>query len=291
MGSRYGGLKQVDPVGPNGETVLDYSVYDAARAGFSRVVFVIRRDFEKLFREQVGAKHESRMDVDYAFQEMSEIPTGIEVDLSGRTKPLGTSHAIWCARDSIAQPFGVINADDFYGRDSFATLKGWLTGFSAQGTLPTSMVAFNLANTLSDHGDVSRGVCTVSENGNLSSVQECTGVRRDEQGVIRGIKPDGSKAEFTGDELVSMNFWGFTPEIFPELESGLRGFLERASDPKAEYYIPTAVSEWIEAGKTQTEVLTSNSTWFGVTYREDKPLVEAAIRDLVSAGEYPVRLV
>jgi NDP-sugar pyrophosphorylase family protein len=280
MGSRYGGLKQVEPVGPSGETILDYAIFDAERAGFSRVVFVIRRDFEALFREKVGARYAGKLAVDYVFQSLDALPAGFTPP-PGREKPWGTGHAVWCAARAISENFAVINADDFYGADSFAQLAGFL-----RGTAPTApefaMVGFRLANTLSEHGAVSRGVCASGVDGALAAIVEQTNIQPHDVG--RGKK-------FSGDEIVSMNCWGFTPQLFPRLEAHLREFLAaRSADAKAEFYLPTAVSTMIARREARVRVLATESNWFGVTYREDKPRVQRAIEELVQADVYPERI-
>ena len=300
MGSRYGGLKQIDPVGPAGETVLDYAVFDARRAGFGRVVFVIRRDFEELFREKIGSRYAGRMEVDYVFQSLDALPAGFAVP-PGREKPWGTGHAVWCAREAVKENFAVINADDFYGADSFAQLATFLHSEAVGGalrpdsfppesgrkTLPTAtqefaMVGFRLANTLSEHGAVSRGVCVADAAGALRSITEQTG-------ILPGDVGSGKK--FSGGELVSMNCWGFTPGLFGALDAQLCEFLmARGGDAKAEFYLPAAVSEQIARGHATVRVLPTASAWFGVTYREDKPRVTAAIAELVAAGKYPARI-
>ncbi len=277
MGSRYGGLKQIDPIGPSGETVLDYGVYDAVRAGFGRVVFVIRREFEEAFRATITAKYAGRIDVGFVFQSADDLPGGFRVP-AGREKPWGTGHAVWCARGAVAGPFAVINADDFYGAAAFARLSAFLEGASG-GRF--AIVGFRLGNTLSENGAVSRGVCRV-EGGRLASIVEETGITRSDAGPGR---------RFTGEEIVSMNFWGFTPELFGGLEEGLASFLSaRGADPKAEFYLPSAVSDLIRRGSATVQVLSSDDTWFGVTYREDRPQVAAAIASLVGSGAYPARL-
>ena len=278
MGSRYGGLKQIDPVGPAGETVLDYAVFDAQRAGFGRVVFVIRRDFEALFREKIGARYAGRIAVDYVFQSLDALPAGLAVP-PGREKPWGTGHAVWCAREAVKENFAVINADDFYGADSFNQLGKFLG--DARGTA-FSMVGFRLANTLSEHGAVSRGVCVADAAGELRSITEQTGILASEVGA-------GKK--FSGNEVVSMNCWGFTPALFPALDAQLREFFAaRGGEAKAEFYLPAAVSDQIAGGSATVRVLPTSSAWFGVTYREDKPRVTAAIAELVARGVYPAKL-
>lgn len=282
MGSRYGGLKQLDGVGPSGETILDYAIFDAVRAGFTRVVFVIRRDFETEFRTQIGAKYTGQLRVDYVFQSLDALPEGFSTP-AGRTKPWGTGHAVWCAREALDCPFAVINADDFYGRDSFARLGEFLRGVSPNAA-PASfaMVGFRMDKTLSENGAVSRGVCGVSADGRLTSVTERTGIQRHEVGTGR---------EFSGEEIVSMNCWGFTPALFPLLDAQLREFLRaNGTQEKAEFYLPAAVSAMIAAGQATVQVLPTQSTWFGVTYREDKPHVTAAIGALIASGEYPASL-
>ena len=283
MGSRYGGLKQIDPVGPSGETVLDYAVFDAQRAGFGRVVFVIRKDFEPLFREKIGARYAGRIAVDYVFQSVDALPAGFTVP-PGREKPRGTGHAVWCARDAVKENFAVINADDFYGADSFDQLAKFLSPprHSSLATRPFCMVGFKLANTLSEHGAVSRGVCVADAAGALSSITEQTSILASEVGAGKKL---------TGDELVSMNCWGFTPALFGALDAQLCEFLAaRGGDAKAEFYLPAAVSEQIARGLASVRVLRTASAWFGVTYRDDKPRVSAAIAELVKRGVYPEKL-
>ena len=238
MGSRYGGLKQVDPVGPGGETVLDYAVYDALRAGFTRVVFVIRRDFQALFREKIGGRYAGRVPVDYIFQSIEALPPGFTPP-AGREKPWGTGHAVWCAREAITGNFAVINADDFYGADSFAQLAKFLRGAAATPT-EFAMVGFKLANTLSEHGTVARGVTTSGPRGELRTIVEQTGIAAAEVG------PGG---KYSGQEIVSMNCWGFTPALFAGLDVQFREFLAtRGGEAKSEFYLPAAVSAMIGKG-------------------------------------------
>jgi NDP-sugar pyrophosphorylase family protein len=283
MGSRYGGLKQIDPVGPSGETVLDYAVFDALRAGFGRVVFVIRRDFEELFRTQIGARYAGKIAVDYVFQSLDALPPG-HTPPAGREKPWGTGHAVWCARDAVKENFAVINADDFYGADSFNRLAAFLTAVPAtsEATSEFAIVGFRMANTLSENGAVSRGVCATDATGYLASIVETHGITAAEVGP-------GKK--FSGDTIVSMNCWGFTPALFAGLDTQFREFLAtRGSEPKSEFYLPASVSTMIARGETTVRVLPTDSAWFGVTYREDKPRVQAALLALVQAGRYPARL-
>jgi hypothetical protein len=290
MGSRYGGLKQLDPVGPAGETLLDYSVFDARRAGCERVVFVIRRAFEADFRARVGAAYGQVLDVAYVYQELDDLPAGFS-PTAARVKPWGTGHAIWCARDKVRTPFAAINADDFYGAEAYQTLADHFRAPQTPGG-PASfaMVGYRLGQTLSEHGRVSRGVCAVDKAGRLKTVREFTGIENAPPGA-RHTAADGTVTDFSGREIVSMNFWGLTPAVFPLLEEKLRGFLQaRGGEEAAEFYIPTAMTGLIEQGSAQVAVLPSESRWFGVTYREDKPTVVTALRELVAAGVYPASL-
>ncbi len=281
MGSRYGGLKQIDPVGPGGETVLDYAVFDAIRAGFGRVVFIIRRDFEAVFREKIGARYAGKIAVDYVFQSLDALPAGFTPP-PGREKPWGTGHAVWCARDAVKENFAVINADDFYGAESFTRLAQFLKE-SPAGTPPEfAIVGFTLANTLSEHGVVSRGVCATDAAGALASITEHTGIAPVDVGP-------GKK--FSGAELVSMNCWGFTAALWSRLDTQWREFLAaRGTDLKAEFYLPAAVSNQIGRGEARVRVLPTTSTWFGVTYKDDKPRVQAALAALVAESKYPAKL-
>lgn len=282
MGSRYGGLKQIDPVGPNGETIIDYSIYDAMRAGFGKLVFVIRKDIELPFRETVGARFERRIPVEYVFQELDKIPAPFSVP-DGRTKPWGTTQAVLAAADVIDEPFAVINADDFYGAESYRVLAEHLQS----GSQDYAMVGFILRNTLSDFGSVARGVCRVNAEGFLEGLEELTNIERDGSGA-KNTAPDGTVRSLSGDEPVSMNYWGFTPQIFAQLRGLFLQFLERnATDLKAECYVPMAANELIAKGEARVKVLRSRDPWFGVTYREDRPRVIESIRRLVDAGTYP----
>ena len=302
MGSRYGGLKQVDRVGPSGEAILDYSVFDAHRAGFGKVVFIIRKDIEEVFRRQVGAKYEGLLPVDYAFQDIHDLPAPYAVP-EGRTKPWGTAHAIRAARHAVHEPFAAINADDFYGRDAFARLADFLGRADAQERVPPAvagrapspclhfaMVGYKLDLTLSDHGSVARGICQVTPDGHLSGVTEMTKLVRTPEGAENREDP-AAPVKLTGAERVSMNLWGFTPALFDALEARFPAWLaQRGAEEKSEWYIPFVVDEMIHEGAASVEVLPTESAWFGVTYREDKPLVTDAIRALVDVGEYPASL-
>ena len=285
MGSRYGGLKQIDPVGPSGETLMDYSIFDAIRAGFGKVVYIIRKDIEAPFKETIGAKFEKRIPVEYVYQELDKIPAGFTVP-EGRTKPWGTTQAVIMAEQAIHEPFAVINADDFYGTEGYKVLAQHLTSASPD----YAMVGFVLRNTLSDYGSVARGVSRADSNGYLQSVVELTKVERDGQ-AAKNTDPSGNVTHLTGDELVSMNMWGFTPDIFAKLRERFRAFLEKNStDLKAEYYVPTAVNELVSSGQARVKVLRTNDAWFGVTYREDRPRVVDSIAALVRKGAYPEKL-
>jgi UTP-glucose-1-phosphate uridylyltransferase len=269
---------------------LDYSVYDAVKAGFDKVVFVIRREFEEAFREQVGRRFASCVEVAYAFQEITELPGG-HVAPIGRTKPWGTGHAVWSASKQISSPFAVINGDDYYGAESFRRLREFLAKPAiVSAETGSCMIGFKLANTLSEFGTVSRGICTVDVRGRLSRVEECTAIER-LGAQARQKNADGSLRIFSGTEIVSMNCWGFSPAIFAGLERLLGNFLEkRATDLKAEFYLPAAVAELIAEGATDVAVLPSEGDWFGITYREDRPRVVSALNELIRAGVYPERL-
>jgi UTP-glucose-1-phosphate uridylyltransferase len=285
MGSRYGGLKQIDPVGPSGETLMDYSIFDAIRAGFGKVVYIIRKDIEEPFKKTIGAKFEKRIPVEYVYQELDKIPAGFTVP-EGRTKPWGTTQAVIMAEEVIHEPFAVINADDFYGEEGYKVLAQHLTS----GSPDYAMVGFVLRNTLSDYGSVARGVSRADSNGYLQSVVELTKVERDGH-AAKNTDPSGNVTRLTGDELVSMNMWGFTPAIFAQLRERFRAFLEKNSnDLKAEYYVPTAVNELVSSGQARVKVLRTNDAWFGVTYREDRPRVVDSIAALVRKGAYPEKL-
>ena len=285
MGSRYGGLKQIDPVGPNGETIIDYSIHDALRAGFGRLVFVIRRDIEQQFKEIVGSRFESRVPVAYVHQELDMLPPGFSAP-AGRTKPWGTTHAILQAENVIKEPFAAINADDFYGRQAYQVLAHHLSS----GASDYAMVGFILRNTLSKHGNVARGVCRMDSNHYLQSVVEMMRIERDGSGA-KNTEADGKFTKLAGDEAVSMNFWGFTPAVFPQLRANFTAFLKKSGqEQKSECYIPTTVNELVKAGQAKVKVLRTNDSWFGVTYREDRPRVVESIRALITRGDYPEKL-
>lgn len=288
LGSRYGSLKQMDKLGPSGETLLEYSVFDAIRAGFGKVVFVIRKDIENDFKESVLSKLNGKIEVDYVFQELNILPEGFSLP-ADRVKPWGTGHAILVAADKVHEPFAVINADDFYGHGSFQLLAGFLTSPEINDKT-YSMVGFQLEKTLSEFGFVSRGVCSTDENFNLISATEKTHIERTENGIISKL-PDGSAEKLDGKSYVSMNCWGFTPSLFDYLKSGFIEFLRKdISNPRSEFYIPFMVNELIERGEVKVRVLRGNSEWFGMTYQEDRQLAVQKIRNLISEGVYPENL-
>ncbi len=285
MGSRYGGLKQLDPVGPDGETIIDYSIFDARRAGFEKIVFVIRKEIEEAFKSSIGARFEKRIAVDYVFQEIGKLTPGFSLP-EGRTKPWGTTHAILMAANVIHEPFAVINSDDFYGAESYRVLARHLQSSATD----YAMVGFRLRNTLSEFGTVARGVCHVDENGILRDITELMGIERDDGHVVN-TDAEGQLKKLTGDEIVSMNMWGFMPQVFAQLDQYFQEFLKvHGTELKSECYIPSTINNLICAGQVKVRVLSSGDTWFGVTYREDHPRVVNSIRHLIDGGTYPKRL-
>ena len=303
MGSRYGGLKQVDPVGPSGEAILDYSVFDAIRGGFGKVVFIIRHDFEAEFKEKVGKKYEGLIPVDYCYQDLNDLPPPYKFP-EGRTKPWGTAHAVRAARNVVKEPFAVINADDFYGRDAFAKLGEFLNTEAQRhrGETDTSvspclcdkmhfaMSGYRLDLTLSENGSVARGICEIGADGCLKGVTEMTKLVKAGD-MAENREDEANPVKVPLDARVSMNCWGFTPALFAELEARFEKFLAaRGTEMKSEWYIPFVVDELIKEGKADCRVLPTDASWFGVTYREDKPYVVEEIGKLVKAGEYPAKL-
>jgi dTDP-glucose pyrophosphorylase len=285
LGSRYGGLKQLDPVGPDNETIMDYSIFDARRAGFGKLVFVIRKEIEEPFKRTLGARYEKRVPVEYVFQEVGKLIPGFSIP-GGRAKPWGTTHAILMASNVIHEPFAVINADDFYGAESFRVLSQHLQA----GSSDYAMVGFVLRNTLSEFGTVARGVCHVAEDGYLKDILELKSIER-EGPRITNIDAEGQETVLNGGEMVSMNMWGFTPQIFGQLYEQFQRFLKRYGDDlKAECYIPSTVNTLIQSGQARVKVLRSGNAWFGVTYREDHPRVVQSISRLVEGGTYPRKL-
>lgn len=292
IGSRYGGLKQVDPVGPNGEIIIDYSVFDALRAGFGKIVFLIRRDIEDIFRERVGRRIERQADVAYVFQELADLPAGFELPVE-RSKPWGTGHAVLCCRTVVAEPMAVINADDFYGAGAFATLARHLgQAHDLPGLYDYALVGYVLERTLSDHGHVARGVCDVGEDGFLVDLNERLRIERRPDGIAH--TEDGDEwVPLAADNPVSMNMWGFTPSIFTELAARFPVFLNAtiAANPlKGEFLLPNIVGEMVREGAARVRVLPTDEHWFGVTYQEDRPRVQAAVQRLIESGRYPLRL-
>ena len=288
MGSRYGGLKQVDPVGPTGEAILDYSVFDAIRGGFGKIVFIIRKDFEAEFKEKIGAKYAGVIPVDYCYQDLNDLPAPYTFP-EGRTKPWGTAHATRAARDIVKEPFAVINADDFYGRDAMAKLGAYLASVDP-ASLHFAMVGYKLSLTLSENGSVARGICDVAADGTLKGVTEMTKLVKAGD-IAENREDEANPVKVPLDARVSMNCWGFTLKLFTELEDRFVKFLEaRGTEMKSEWYIPFVVDELIKEGRATCKVLPTDSSWFGVTYREDKPFVVGEIQKLVDAGEYPANL-
>ncbi|MDA7518211.1 NTP transferase domain-containing protein [bacterium] len=290
MGSRYGGLKQMDPMGPNGETVLDYSVFDAIRAGFSKVIFVIREDFAEAFQTTVGAKFADQIEVAYAFQKLDDLPEGHSVP-EGREKPWGTSHAILAARDEIDRPFAVINADDFYGSNAYQQAANFLTReHPSSDKARYALVGYHIVNTLSDHGAVNRGICQI-DNGLLKGVEEVVEISRKDDNQIEGRGLDGNACLVEENVVVSMNLWAFPVSFLTELMDHFTKFLaEHGTEPKSECYIPTVVDNLVNRGIADCHVLETSSSWFGVTYPEDKPHVVASIAALIQNGDYPTPL-
>jgi NDP-sugar pyrophosphorylase family protein len=287
MGSRFGGLKQVEPVGPNGEAIIDYSIYDAIRAGFGKVVFVIRENFADAFREIFDPKLQGKINVEYVFQELDNLPEGFTLP-AGREKPWGTAHAILVARNAVHEPFCALNADDFYGYNAYKAMADFLK--SSSDPYEYSMVGYKLSNTLSDFGSVSRGICEVNENDQLQKIVETVKILKKDNRII-SLEPDGSETLLSGDESASMNMWGFKPTVFDVLEEKFSAFLKNHIDePKSEMYIPSAVYDMISDGISTVKVLKADSPWFGVTYREDKPIVVEKLKKLTEGGAYPGKL-
>jgi len=289
MGSRYGGLKQIEPVGPNGEIIIDYSMYDAVKAGFEKIVFVIRRHFEDVFREKIPSKLDGVVETVYAYQELDSCLGDFELPLD-REKPWGTGHAILVAKDVIDGPFAVINADDYYGLNSIKVMQQYLSDSSKVNKEHYAMVGYSLHNTLSDYGTVVRGVCQVDSQMFLKKVVECFGIEKTETGA-RFIDTDSKEHLLTGDEIASMNLWGFHPSIFKYLREIFEGFLaEHGNELKSELFIPSVVDRLINNNQITAKVLTTDDRWFGVTYKEDMPIARECIKELISRGVYPKKL-
>jgi NDP-sugar pyrophosphorylase family protein len=287
MASRYGSMKQIQQFGPGGETIMDYSIYDAIKAGFQKVVFIIRQDFAEDFKNIFEPKLNGKIETEYVYQEMNKYLGGREVP-GERTKPWGTSHAMLCAKDAVNEPFAVINADDFYGADAFQKAVQFLKIECKEDVY--AIVGYQLASTLSTYGSVSRGVVDVDANNNLVAINERLKIYRD-NGKIVYEDTDGSKHEVPEDAISSMNFWCFHPSLFSFLEEGFNKFLdENMNSPKAEYLIPYSADQWIKAGKGVIKVIPTTAQWFGVTYKEDAPIVKGNLDQLVDKGEYPASL-
>lgn len=284
MGSRYGGLKQMDPLGPNGEAILEFSAYDAIRAGFDKIVFIIKKEMEKDFIELIGSKIAEKIEVEYVFQGMdSMLPEEFEIP-EGRTKPWGTAHALLCCKDVVKEPFAIINADDFYGKGSYQTLHDYLADETHK---QYALVGYILENTLTDNGSVTRGICQ-SKDGLLSEVKECAKIEKHDCGVQ--YFENDEWVDVDAKSLVSMNMWGFYPDFIEKIEEKFHVFLEekvKENPMKAEFLIPVVVDELIKEGNVDVKLLSSDEKWFGVTYQEDKPNVKAGIKNLVDKNEYP----
>lgn len=290
MGSRYGGLKQIDPIGRHGEIIMDYSLYDAMQAGFEKVVFIINHRIEEDFCEVVGRRAEKHFEVHYVFQQPETLlPPGFSVP-AGRTKPWGTAHAILCCQDVVHEPFAAINADDYYGKHAFFVLYNYLKTAKDSDKADFSMVGYLAKNTLTEHGSVARGVCEVSEKGELIDIVERLKVFKTPSGPAYTEDDGKTFVHFSGDNLVSMNFFGFTPSLFPALEARFPEFLQEALETnplKGEFLIPAEVGRMLRSETARVRVLSSPDRWYGVTYREDKPEVQRALDDLTKAGVYP----
>lgn len=288
MGSRYGGLKQMDEFGPNGETIIDYSIYDAIQAGFGKVVFVIRESFRDAFTKFFQNKFEDRIQVEFVTQELDHLPDGFSVP-EGREKPWGTAHAVQMAREKVDEPFLVINADDYYGKEAYKVAAEFFEALpkEAAGKKTYNVIGYKLVNTLSDHGTVNRGVCEADEAGNLTAIKECKKIIREEDGVVRYPEGEG-KNDLSEDAIVSMNMWGFYPSYFDFFDREFSSFLENeGAELTSEYYIPDLIDRLIATDEAEVKVLSSDSNWFGVTYKEDKPHVVAKLNEMIEKGLYP----
>lgn len=290
MGSRYGGLKQVDPVGPNGEAIIDYSIYDAIRAGYGKVVFVIRESFADAFKKSFNNKLKGKIETEYVFQEIDKyVPDNIQIS-AGRQKPWGTGHAVLVAKDVIHEPFVVINADDYYGSNAYKMIPDYLSTVNETSKDYYCMVGYGLKNTLSEHGFVSRGVCETDQDGFLETVIERTQIEKVDHKILSKID-ENTTLELSGNEVVSMNLWGFTPSYFEYLENYFSDFIKsNADNPKGEFYIPFVVNDLIEKDQIKLKVLESKDGWFGVTYKEDRELAVENIKNLIKKGVYPEKL-
>lgn len=292
MGSRYGGLKQIDPVDERGHIIMDFSIFDAKRAGFEKVVFIIKKEIEEDFKESIGKRMEKVMDVAYAYQDLHNLPEGFEVP-EGRVKPWGTAHAVLSAIDDIDGPFAVINADDYYGKDAFQVIYDYLSTHEDDDKYRYTMVGYQLKNTVTDNGHVARGICEIDENGKLVSITERTKIQKFEDRIAFTEDDGETWTDVDKDTLVSMNMWGFTRSILEEIKKEFPAFLEKGlkeNPMKCEYFLPSVVSDLLAQDKATVEVLSSKDKWYGVTYKEDKPVVVAAIKKLKEEGLYPEKL-
>ena len=291
LGSRYGGLKQIDPVGPDGQIILDYSLYDARRAGFERVVFIIQQQLQEQFEQAIGRRVRRHMQLDYVYQSVDRLPGGVQPP-PGRVKPFGTGHAVWSIRGTVEQPFAIINADDYYGPQAFSLIYQALSGARDTDRYQYSMVGYRVGNTLTENGTVSRGVCQLDGDGYLRSIAEYEQIQRLDGQVIC-CQNGGAPMPLPEDTVVSMNLWGFTPSFLDELDRGFAAFYRNQlpQNPlKAEYYLPAGVDALIRADKARVRVLTTGEKWYGVTYQQDKPVVMAALRRMTEEGRYPAGL-
>lgn len=293
MGSRYGGLKQIDPIDSNGHKIIDFSIYDAIRAGFGKVVFIIKKENEEAFRECIGNAVSAVVPVEYVFQELTNIPEGASIP-EGRVKPWGTAHAILCCKDVVKEPFAVINSDDYYGVSAFKSLYDFLTSNeSTSDVMDFCMVGYQLKNTLTENGSVARGCCQMNGDGYLETIDERTKIIKTKEGASYSKDDGETYIPMSADTLVSMNMWGFTPAIFGELEASMKRFFEttvKDNPLKSECFIPLEVGRMIDEKKATVKVLSSEDKWFGVTYIEDKPFVEKSIQELKDKGVYPDKL-
>ncbi|TAJ05777.1 nucleotidyltransferase [Marinilabiliaceae bacterium JC017] len=286
MGSRYGGLKQMDELGPGGESIIDYSVFDAIESGFEKVVFVIRESFSEAFKERFEPRLKGKIKTEYVFQELNDLPEGFSLP-EGREKPWGTGHAVLMAKNVINEPFAIINADDFYGREAYQQACDFIAHSSEDNEY--AMIGYALKNTLSEHGTVSRGVCETNNHNNLVNLTERTKIGLEGEKIF--FYDENSKTELTGNEPVSMNFWAFKPQFFTELETAFKAFLkERGTEMKSEFYFNTVVDNLIKQEKATAKVINTDARWFGVTYKEDKPIVQEKLRSLIQDGIYPEKL-
>ncbi len=286
LGSRYGSLKQIEPIGPGGESIIDYSVYDAIKAGFGKVVFVIKKDIESEFKESLLKRFETSIETDYVFQELDMLPEGYSLP-ADRKKPWGTAHAIMISESAVRNPFAAINADDFYGYESFAKINNFLSGHVSGNEY--CMIGYKLKKTLSEHGTVSRGVCKTDENNYLISVTELTQIKKEGSRIV--YYENDKSSTLPGDSTVSMNMWGFTTSVFKHIKERFSQFLDENTDnPKAEFYIPTLVDQLINEEKARVRVIPCNASWFGITYREDREAARKNILKKIETGEYPKKL-